>query len=194
MHCSPFKQISNQFKFLYMSRYQFKTTNIKGKEYVEVNQRIKYFRESGEYKGWSLTSDVYHLDEASCVIKAAVLNDKGQVVANGFAQEDKSSSYINKTSYVENCETSAWGRALANLGIGIDTSIASSNEVSMAISKQGSKSKVTVKETTEVVLMELTDEIREKMVNAVKAGKKDVVVKALDKYNLTQEQRNEILA
>ena len=114
--------------------------------------------------------------------------------ANGFAQEDKSSSYINKTSYVENCETSAWGRALANLGIGIDTSIASSNEVSMAISKQGSKSKVTVKETTEVVLMELTDEIREKMVNAVKAGKKDVVVKALDKYNLTQEQRNEILA
>ena len=37
-------------------------------------------------------------------------------------------------------------------------------------------------------------EIREKMVNAVKAGKKDVVVKALDKYNLTQEQRNEILA
>ena len=177
-----------------MSRYQFKTTNIKGKEYVEVNQRIKYFRESGEYKGWSLTSDVYHLDEASCVIKAAVLNEKGQVVANGFAQEDKSSSYINKTSYVENCETSAWGRALANLGIGIDISIASSNEVSMAISKQGSKSKVTVKETTEVVLMELTDEIREKMVNAVKAGKKDVVVKALDKYNLTQEQRNEILA
>jgi hypothetical protein len=43
---------------------------------------------------------------------------------------------INKTSYVENCETSAWGRALANLGIGIETSIASSNEVEMAIAKQ----------------------------------------------------------
>ena len=39
------------------------------------------------------------------------------------------SSNINKTSYVENCETSAVGRALAMLGIGIDTSIASANEV-----------------------------------------------------------------
>ncbi len=177
-----------------MSRYQFKTTNIKGKEYVEVNQRIKYFRESGQYEGWSLTSDVYHLDEASCVIKASVLNDKGEIVATGFAQEDKSSSYINKTSYVENCETSAWGRALANLGIGIDTSIASSNEVSMAISKQGSKPKAAVKAATKVSLLELTDEIKEKMINAVKAGKKDAVVKALDKYELTAEQRKEILA
>jgi len=177
-----------------MSRYQFKTTNIKGKEYVEVNQRIKYFRESGQYEGWSLTSDVYHLDEVSCVIKASVLNDKGDIVATGFAQEDKSSSYINKTSYVENCETSAWGRALANLGIGIDTSIASSNEVSMAISKQGSKPKAAVKTTAKVSLLELTDEIKSKMVKAVKDGKKDAVVKALDKYELTAAQRNEILA
>jgi hypothetical protein len=46
------------------------------------------------------------------------------------------SSNINKTSYVENCETSAIGRALAMLGIGIDTSIASANEVSDAIAKQ----------------------------------------------------------
>ena len=75
--------------------------------------------------------------------------------ATGFAQEDKSSSYINKTSYVENCETSAWGRALANLGIGIDTSIASSNEVAIAIGKQNNegskapaKAKAKAKEST----------------------------------------------
>jgi ssDNA-binding Zn-finger/Zn-ribbon topoisomerase 1 len=43
---------------------------------------------------------------------------------------------INKTSFVENCETSAWGRALGNLGIGIDDSIASAEEVDMAIKKQ----------------------------------------------------------
>lgn len=176
-----------------MSRYQFKTTNIKGKEYVEVNERIKYFRESGEYKGWSLTSDVYHLDEASCVIKASVLNEKGEIVATGFAQEDKSSSYINKTSYVENCETSAWGRALANLGIGIDTSIASSNEVSMAIAKQGSNTPTKVKATTKAVLLELTDDIKAKMVKAVKDGKKDAVENALGKYKVTEAQKKEIL-
>ena len=174
-----------------MSRYKFKTTNIKGKEYIEVNERIKYFRESGEYKGWSLISDVYHLDEASCVIKASVLNDKGEIVATGFAQEDKSSSYINKTSYVENCETSAWGRALANLGIGIDTSIASSNEVSMAIAKQNGTPKAATKKPS---LLELTDDIKEKMLDAVANGKRDAVENALGKYKITAKQREEILA
>ena len=58
------------------------------------------------------------------------------VVAQGHAHEEKGSSNINKTSYVENCETSAVGRALAILGIGIDTSIASANEVQDAIAKQ----------------------------------------------------------
>jgi hypothetical protein len=46
---------------------------------------------------------------------------------------------INKTSYIENCETSAWGRALGNLGYGIQTSIASAEEVEMAIAKQEKK-------------------------------------------------------
>ena len=178
-----------------MGRYQFKTTNIKGKQYVEVNERIKYFRESGEYKGWSLTSDVYHLDADSCVIKASVLNDKGEIVATGFAQEDKSSSYINKTSYVENCETSAWGRALANLGIGIDTSIASSNEVTMAIAKDKLPEKKADKPTTESkpTLKTLTKEVKEKMIQAVVDGKKEAVEKALANYKSTAKVRKEIL-
>jgi hypothetical protein len=60
----------------------------------------------------------------------------GSIVAQGHAHEEKTASSINKTSYVENCETSAVGRALAMLGIGIDTSIASANEVEEAIAKQ----------------------------------------------------------
>ena len=96
-----------------MSSYKFKTTNIKGKEYVEVNQRVLYFRNEEQYKGWSLTSEILHITDESCVIKATVSNAEGAEMASGIAQEDKSSSYINKTSYVENCETSAWeiGRA-----------------------------------------------------------------------------------
>lgn len=180
-----------------MSRYKFKTTNIKGKEYVEVNERIKYFRESGDYKGWSLSSEIHHLDEGSCVIKATITDENGMVKATGFAQEDKSSSYINKTSYVENCETSAWGRALASLGIGIDTSIASSNEVAIAIAKQnstGSKATAPAKKQTKVVLKQLTPEIIEKMKAAVSSGKKEAVEKALAGYNTTAEQTKEILS
>jgi hypothetical protein len=119
-----------------MSEHKFKTTNIKGKEYVEVNERIKYFRTAEQYKGWSLNTELVDFNSEACIMRAEIRDDQWVLRATGYAQEDKSSSYINKTSYVENCETSAWGRALANLGIGIDTSIASSNEVSMAVAKQ----------------------------------------------------------
>ncbi len=174
-----------------MSRHQFKTTNIKGKAYVEVNERIKYFRESGNYNGWSLSSEVVHLDENSCVIRAEVRDENWVLRATGFAQEDKSSSFINKTSYVENCETSAWGRALANLGIGIDTSIASSNEVSMAIAKQNAPELQKSAETTSQKTM--TDDIKSKMIDAVKNGKREAVENALGNYKVTKKVKEEIL-
>lgn len=131
-----------------MSNYKFKTTNIKGKEYVEVNERIKYFRSAEQYKGWSINTELVDFNSESCIMRAEIRDDQWVLRATGYAQEDKSSSYINKTSYVENCETSAWGRALANLGIGIDTSIASSNEVAMAIAKQDTSKKSTSSKKT----------------------------------------------
>ena len=116
-----------------MTEKKLKTVNIKGKEYVEVNTRVKEFRSNEIYKGFSLVSEIIDLSNGVVTFKATVLNDKGVVVATGHAQEKESSSFINKTSFIENCETSAWGRALGNLGIGIDTSIASCEEVQNAI-------------------------------------------------------------
>jgi len=120
--------------------YQFKTTNIKGKQYVEVNQRVIAFRTLSEYKGFALTTELLHIDDSSCVVRATISNKEGAIIAQGMAQEDKSSSRINQTSFVENCETSAVGRALGFLGIGIETSIATADEVDMAIKKQDSNS------------------------------------------------------
>jgi len=73
------------------------------------------------------------------VIRAAIYDEKDRCVAQGLAEEKADSSFINRTSYVENCETSAWGRALANLGIGIgaDITICSAEEVAEAIINQG---------------------------------------------------------
>jgi hypothetical protein len=141
--------------------YQFKTTNIKGKQYVEVNQRVIAFRTLSEYKNFSLETQVLHLDPESCVIQATISNAEGNVVAQGMAQEDKSSSRINQTSYVENCETSAVGRALGFLGIGIETSIATADEVGMAIEKQNTSAPAT---------KESLNEIFKKSVEYIKAG------------------------
>lgn len=110
------------------------SVNIKGKNYVTVNERIKAFRE--QYKGWRMLTEIITLTADYCVLKAVIINENGDIVATGLAQEDKASSVINKTSFIENCETSAWGRALGNLGIGIDENIASAEEVDIAIKKQ----------------------------------------------------------
>ena len=120
-----------------MSQYQFKTTNIRGKQYVEVNERIKFFRQEDQYKNWTISTEITMMESGDECICRAIIGDIDQrVVATGHAHEVKSASNINKTSFVENCETSAVGRALAMMGIGIDVSIASANEVKEAIAKQ----------------------------------------------------------
>lgn len=136
------------------NNYKFKTTRIKGKEYVEVNQRVLFFRQEDQYKDWSIITELdIKEDDSACVVKALIANDQGRVISTGYAREEKAASMINKTSFVENCETSAIGRALAMLGIGIETSIASANEVSEAIaqsSQDTGANKATAKKTSSV--------------------------------------------
>ena len=121
-----------------------KTTDIKGKPYVEVNERIKYFR--ANFKDWALTSEIVSLENGVCVIKATVLNPEGVVKATGYAYEKEGSTFINKTSYIENCETSAVGRALGMCGFGIDTSVASFEEVQTAIVNQDAEKPITAEQ------------------------------------------------
>ena len=129
-----------------------KTVDIKGKAYVTVNERIKYFRE--HFTGYRLISDIVYQKDAEYLtwddkgetkgawrsaeicFMASILNEKGETVATGYAMEKADSSYINKTSFIENCETSAWGRAFANFAIGVDASVASADEVANAIKNQ----------------------------------------------------------
>ena len=110
-----------------------KTTNIKGKEYAEVNQRIKAFRML--YPNGTIATELLKDENGICTFAARVY-DGEVLLGTGHAQEKEDSSYINKQSYIENCETSAVGRALGMLGIGIDTSVASADEISNAINNQ----------------------------------------------------------
>ena len=111
-----------------------KTTDIKGKEYAEVNQRIKAFRMV--YPQGSIITNMLSNENGICVFKAEVTDENGCILATGTAYEKEDSSFINKTSYIENCETSAVGRALGMAGFGIDVSVASAEEVQNAIQNQ----------------------------------------------------------
>ena len=110
------------------------TTPIKGKDYAEVNQRIKAFRMIHPDGG--IITELVSNENGVCIMRAVVLDDDGKTLGTGTAYEKETSSYINKTSYIENCETSAVGRALGMCGFGIDTSVASYEEVDNAIRQQ----------------------------------------------------------
>ena len=170
-----------------MSNYKFKTTNIRGKQYVEVNERIKFFRQEDEYKNWTISTEFTALDSEMCVCKCIIADPNQRVIATGHAHEERSASHINKTSYVENCETSAIGRALAMMGIGIDTSIASANEVTDAIAKQNDDSDVMPKATAPV------ENIMDKAVKFIKTStdKRKAYDNILAKYGdqLTDKQK-----
>ena len=72
-----------------------KTVNIKGKQYVTVNERLKYFRE--HFAGYSLTSEITHLNENGVIVRASLKNNEGDEVASGYAHEKQNSSFITIT-------------------------------------------------------------------------------------------------
>ena len=108
---------------------------IHGKEYLTVAERVHTFRES--HPDWAIQTELVDSGDA-VIMKAAICNESGMLLATGYAEEVRGSTQINKTSALENCETSAVGRALAAMGYG-GTEYASADEVATAISNQNEK-------------------------------------------------------
>lgn len=94
-------------------------------QYVTVNDRIKEFWNKypeGRIETFIVSIDMDERPNRMVVIKASVYHDRtsDRPIATGTAKEREGTLHVNKTSFVENCETSAIGRALANLGFLID--------------------------------------------------------------------------
>ncbi len=120
-----------------------KTIKIKGQDYVQVSERIRHFRTSEEYKGWAIEIEWLRIDEDIAIAKAIIKDSQGIIKSMGTAMEKREErkegekAKVNETSHVENCETSAIGRALGILGIGIaGGEVASYEEVIRAKKQQ----------------------------------------------------------
>ena len=107
--------------------------NIHGKQYQTVALRVSMFRET--YPDYSLLTEVLHRSNECVVMKASIVDPAGRVIATGHSEEYRQSSTINKTSALENAETSAIGRALAAAGYG-GTEFATADEVANAITNK----------------------------------------------------------
>lgn len=112
--------------------------NIHGKQYETVALRIRKFRDS--YPKFTMSTEIIARD-GDCVVMRAVISDEaGRVIATGHSEEQRKASQINRTSALENAETSAIGRALAAFGLG-GTEFATADEVANAIGQQKASTK-----------------------------------------------------
>ena len=122
---------------------RIQTVDIKGKDYAPVHERVKAFREI--YPEGFISTEILSNIDGVCIIRATAgyYDETGikRQLGSGIACEKLGSSNINRTSHVENCETSAIGRCLGSMGIGINVAYASADEVESAISQEEKKTK-----------------------------------------------------
>lgn len=105
---------------------------IHGKAYKTVALRINELRDN--HPNYGIDTDLISNAE-EIVVKAVITDENGKLISTGYASETRGSTNINKTSALENCETSAVGRALAFLGLA-GTEIRSADEMIEALAQQ----------------------------------------------------------
>ena len=136
---------------------EIKMTDIgRGKEYAEVPQRVMAFRKL--YPNGSITSELVLYENGVFIVKATATDEDGRILGTGLAYEKEGSSFINKTSALENAETSAWGRCLAACGLIGGDSICSAEEVQNAILNQEGNETISDKDAAKMKkLLQETD-------------------------------------
>lgn len=172
-----------------IERKDKKTGKVEVKMYAPVNERVKAFRKT--MPTGRITAQILQNDEKIIVVQAFVYGTDGELLATGHAYEVKNGSYINQTSYLENCETSAVGRALGFAGFGIDTAIASAEELSGA---QAEQERIRIEELRKEPIgiskaIMLQEDMEKLDVNVKKVCDQYHVVQLED---LTQEQFNDL--
>ena len=130
-----------EYKDLEQVNAEISFVDIKGKRYADVANRVTAFRKL--HPNGSISTEVVSIENGVCVMKAECRDEQGNIISTGHAYEKEDSSFINKTSYIENCETSAVGRALGFIGIGVENDIASAQEVLNAEQQQAAEKPIT---------------------------------------------------
>lgn len=115
-----------EYKDLERVNQEIKKTDIKGKKYAEVSERILAFRKLNP--NGRIRTEIIDKTDNDVTIKATIIDENMNELATGYASEVKK-GLVNSISMLENCETSAIGRALGFCGFGIDSGIASGQDM-----------------------------------------------------------------
>jgi hypothetical protein len=107
-------------------------------EYITVHERIEKFYAKFP-QGRIITTIIEHNEETGFILMRAEVYrepDDALPAATGHAYELRSAGHVQAGSYVEVCETSSVGRALALLGFEVRRGVASREEVIRGARKQ----------------------------------------------------------
>ena len=115
-----------EYKDIEKVNLEIEKTDIKGKKYAEVSERVLAFRKLNP--NGRIITEIIDKTENDVTMKATILDENEKKLATGFASEVKK-GLVNSISMLENCETSAIGRALGFCGFGIDSGIASGQDM-----------------------------------------------------------------
>ena len=127
MKYEDLQKVNDRLSPILIERKDKKTGQTLSKEYNTVDQRISGFREL--FPEGSIVTEIVSHENGVVLMKATAYDELGRILATGHALEKESASYINQTSYIENCETSAIGRCLGIIGIGLTDAVASAEEI-----------------------------------------------------------------
>ena len=125
--------------------------DIHGKEYKTVAYRTNEVRAKYTIKdGWGIETEMLLNDSEKVIMYAKLVDPNGKIAGSGHAEETRSASRINKTSALENAETSAIGRALAAAGFA-GTEFASADELVNALGQQRIEKAIELFDAKEVI-------------------------------------------
>ena len=108
------------------------TVDIHGNDYSTVAERVNKIRE--DYPDYTIETQLIKEDDYKVIFKCLIM-DGERLLSTGYAEEVRGNKPINITSALENCETSAVGRALAFFRYA-GTEIRSADEMRDAVDQQ----------------------------------------------------------
>lgn len=120
-------EIKVNYKQIEEANSEIQTIQLKSKNYAPVNERIKAFRKV--YPTGSIMTAIESQDDKTITMITTIRDEDDNIIATGRASETKTENGINATRLIENCETSAVGRALGMAGFGVDTAVASAEDM-----------------------------------------------------------------
>lgn len=115
-----------EYKDIEKVNSEINKTDIKGKKYAEVSERILAFRKLNP--NGKIVTEIIDKSENDVTMKVTIIDENLNELATGHASETRK-GLVNSISMLENCETSAIGRALGFCGFGIDNGIASGQDM-----------------------------------------------------------------